>query len=67
MIPGMEAGRFDVIGSINDFKERQEAIDFIDYLKTCTAILVFADHPEEELTPEDLCGLTVGYGAGNVP
>ena len=44
MIPGIEAKRFEVIGSINDFKERQKTIDFIDYLKTGTAVLVAADH-----------------------
>lgn len=66
MIPGIEAGRFDVIGSINDFEERQGTIDFIDYLQTGTAILVSADSEYDELTPGDLCGLKVGYGRGNV-
>lgn len=66
MIPGVEAGRFEVIGSINDFKERQGTIDFIDYLQTGTAILVAADGEHDELEPEDLCGMKVGYGRGNI-
>jgi polar amino acid transport system substrate-binding protein len=66
MIPGIEANRFEVIGSINDFKERQETIDFIDYLKTGTAIIASADFEQDQLTPADLCGLRVGFGRGTV-
>jgi polar amino acid transport system substrate-binding protein len=66
MIPGIEAKRFEVIGSINDFKERQKTIDFIDYLKTGTAVLVAADYEQNALAPADLCGLRVGYGRGTV-
>jgi polar amino acid transport system substrate-binding protein len=66
MIPGIESNRFEVIGSINDFKERQATVDFIDYLKTGSAILVAADHESDEMAPQDLCGLRVGYGRGTV-
>jgi polar amino acid transport system substrate-binding protein len=66
MIPGIEGKRFEVIGSINDFKERQGSIDFIDYLKTGTAILASADFNKDNLTPADLCGLRVGFGRGTV-
>lgn len=66
MIPGLEAKRFDVIGSINDLEERRENIDFIDYLMTGTAVLTSADFELDELTPEDMCGLSIGYVRGNV-
>ncbi|MCQ9389880.1 ABC transporter substrate-binding protein [Brevibacterium sp. 50QC2O2] len=64
MVPGLESKRFDVIASIGDFKERQEKIDFIDYLMTGTSMLASADFPRDKMTPDDLCGLTVGYARG---
>ncbi|GAA3566192.1 ABC transporter substrate-binding protein [Amycolatopsis ultiminotia] len=66
LIPGLEAGRFDVILSINDLASRREKTDFIDYLQTGTAILGSAKLPQDKLTPETLCGLSVGYVRGNV-
>lgn len=65
MIPGLEADRFHVIGSLNDLKERQETIDFIDYLETGTAILTAADSDLDDITREDMCGMTIGYVRGN--
>lgn len=66
LIPGLEAGRFDIILSINDLAERRERTDFIDYLKTGTAILGPASSSRDKVTPSALCGLSVGYVRGNV-
>ncbi|WP_162929130.1 ABC transporter substrate-binding protein [Streptomyces sp. YIM 130001] len=66
LIPGLEARRFDVILTINDLADRREKTDFIDYLKTGTAILGAASLPQDEVTPKKLCGLSVGYVRGNV-
>ncbi|MBU6530340.1 ABC transporter substrate-binding protein [Streptomyces sp. NPDC057245] len=66
LIPGLEAGRFDIVLSINDLADRREKTDFIDYLQTGTAILGAASLPQDEVTPEKLCGLSVGYVRGNV-
>ncbi|MFD8340028.1 ABC transporter substrate-binding protein [Streptomyces solisilvae] len=66
LIPGLEARRFDVILSINDLADRREKTDFIDYLQTGTAILGATSLPQDKITPEKLCGLSVGYVRGNV-
>ncbi|MGW3974337.1 transporter substrate-binding domain-containing protein [Streptomyces ardesiacus] len=66
LIPGLEARRFDVILSINDLAGRREKTDFIDYLRTGTAILGAASLSQDKITPGELCGLSVGYVRGNV-
>jgi polar amino acid transport system substrate-binding protein len=62
MVPGLEAQRFDVIASI--FKERQAKIDFIDYLKTGTAIISSAGFEKDKIEPEELCGLRISFVRG---
>lgn len=64
MVPGLESKRYDVIGSIGDFVERQTHIDFIDYLQSGDALLASADFPKNKVTYLDLCGLRVGYTRG---
>ncbi|MCJ1702096.1 ABC transporter substrate-binding protein [Rathayibacter festucae] len=64
LVPGLEANRFDVIASVADFVERQGKIDFIDYLKNGTAILTATDFEQDEITRDDLCGMSVGYARG---
>ena len=64
LVPGLEAQRFDVIASIGDFKERQEKIDFIDYLKTGSALIVSADFEKDKVELSDLCGLKISYVRG---
>lgn len=66
LIPGLDSHRFDMILSINDFKDRQKTIDFIDYLETGTAIMGREDLEQDTLTPAELCGLSVGFVRGNV-
>lgn len=66
LVPGLEAERFDVILSINDFEERRDQIDFIDYLWAGTAITGAESLEQDEATPDTLCGLSVGYPRGNV-
>jgi ABC-type amino acid transport substrate-binding protein len=66
LIPGLESRRFDIILSINDFAERRESTDFIDYLLTGTAILGAASFERESVTPETLCGVSIGFVRGNV-
>jgi polar amino acid transport system substrate-binding protein len=64
LVPGLEAQRFDVIASIGDFKERQAKIDFIDYLKTGTAIISSAGFEKDKVEPEELCGLRISFVRG---
>lgn len=67
MIPGLEAGRFDVIGSIGDYEERQETIDFIDYVYAGTGIIAGSEYEMDEALPEELCGSSIGYITGTQP
>lgn len=64
LVPGLNAQRFEVVLSIGDFKERQAQIDFIDYIRQGTAILVPASSKSTALTPDQLCGLRVGHARG---
>ncbi|MCH1881932.1 ABC transporter substrate-binding protein [Agrococcus sp. ARC_14] len=64
MVPGLEAQRFDAIASVADFVERQTHIDFIDYLHNGTGIITSTTFEAEEITLEDLCGLSVGFARG---
>lgn len=64
MIPGLESDRFDVIGSIGDYVERQENIDFINYLYAGTGIIAGVDFEMDEALPEELCGASIGYVIG---
>src|SRR5262249_13953727 len=50
--------------SAGDFVERQTHVDFIDYLVAGTAILTKKNFKSDALTPQDLCGITVGYPRG---
>lgn len=65
MVPGLEAKRFDVVASIGDFVERQERIDFIDYMKAGTAIMANTAVEVDEVTLDELCGLSIGYTRGS--
>lgn len=64
LVPGLESQRFDVIASIGDFKERQEKIDFIDYLTTGSALIVATDFEGDEVAEEDLCGMSLSFVRG---
>lgn len=64
MVPGLEAKRYDAIASVADFVERQTRIDFIDYLKNGTAIIASKDFKQDQVTPNQLCGMSVGYARG---
>ncbi len=64
-VPGLESSRYDLVASIGDLVQRQTNIDFIDYLKVGTAILASKSFAQDQVTPDQLCGLSVGYGRGS--
>ncbi len=65
LIPGLTSKRHDIILSMGDFAERQEEVDFIDYMTQESAITVSPDAEElQDLTPGTLCGLRVGFTTG---
>lgn len=60
IIGGLEAGRFDLgLTSMIDKAERQEKVDFVDYLNSGVAFLVRKGNPEGLTEQLDLCGRTV--------
>lgn len=65
IIPALEAKRFDIIMSaMSDTPERQKEIDFIDYFKAGTSILVRKGNPDRITSLDDLCGKAVGIQKG---
>jgi polar amino acid transport system substrate-binding protein len=65
IIGGLEAGRYDLaLTGMLDKKVRQQKVDFVDYLKSGTAIMVAAGNPNNVATKDDLCGRTVAVEKG---
>ncbi|MGL4287366.1 MAG: ABC transporter substrate-binding protein [Phreatobacter sp.] len=57
LIPGIEAGRFDVAsGGISDTEEREEKLDFVNYMRSGGSILVRTDDAAAYRTIDDFCG-----------
>lgn len=50
---------------IYDTEERQKVVDFVDYAKDGTGILVGADSPHKNLSKAELCGLSLGTIPGS--
>ncbi|UPG74767.1 ABC transporter substrate-binding protein (plasmid) [Roseomonas gilardii subsp. gilardii] len=60
LIPGIEANRFDVAsGGISDTEEREEKLDFVNYMRSGGSILVRAADAERYRTIDDFCGRSV--------
>jgi polar amino acid transport system substrate-binding protein len=60
IIGGLEAGRYDLgLTSMIDKKERQESVDFVDYLNSGLAFMTLKGNPEDLTSEEDLCGRSV--------
>jgi polar amino acid transport system substrate-binding protein len=58
LIPGLQAGKWDVAwGSVDDTKERQAVITFVDYVKGFSQLFVLKDNPQKIKNLESLCGL----------
>ncbi|HVW31380.1 MAG TPA: ABC transporter substrate-binding protein [Acidimicrobiia bacterium] len=66
MIGALAASRFDVIMSaMNDTAERRaKGVDFIDYFKAGSSILVQKGNPKGIKSVDDLCGNTVSVQKG---
>ena len=67
-LPGLEAGRFDIIiDEIGDTVPREAIADFVDYSTDSTAIVVKKGNPENISGMADLCGKSVAYIPGTTP
>lgn len=65
LITSLQSGRVDVtIAAMNDTAERQQAIDFVDYLTSGITIMVQKDNPAEITGPDTLCGKKIAVVTG---
>jgi polar amino acid transport system substrate-binding protein len=66
IIGALRAGRFDIVMSaMNDTAERRDkGVDFIDYFRAGSSILVQKGNPKQVKGLDDLCGATVAVQKG---
>jgi polar amino acid transport system substrate-binding protein len=65
ILPGMQAGKFDIgASSFTDTKEREKTVDFVTYLLVGEAFLTNAHGGPKVNTLPDLCGHTVAVEKG---
>jgi polar amino acid transport system substrate-binding protein len=65
LMPALTAKRYDVIiSNIGDKPERRTHINFVDYGKTGTGLLVLAKNTGKYHAQSDLCGTTIGAQTG---
>lgn len=66
IVPGLASGRYDMaLTGMFDTKERQETVDFVDYLLAANNFLTRADYRDVE-SMDDLCGEVVGIPGGAI-
>jgi polar amino acid transport system substrate-binding protein len=67
LIPQLQSKRLDMVFSFATVTdERKEAVDFIEYSQSGTAMMVRKGNPERIKTLADLCGKSVGLQSGAV-
>ncbi|MDP5226264.1 MULTISPECIES: ABC transporter substrate-binding protein [Arthrobacter] len=67
IIPSLQSGKHDIIMSgMNDTAEREQALDFVDYLHAGFSILVKKGNPEKITGILDLCGKNVAVQKATV-
>lgn len=65
LIPGLEAGRFDMAsGGISDTEEREQIVDFVNYMVSGGSILLRAEDAGKYSTIMDFCGKSISTMLG---
>jgi polar amino acid transport system substrate-binding protein len=65
LITSLQSGRIDMtMAGMNDTKERQQQIDFVDYFSSGITIMVQKGNPEGITGPDALCGKNVAVVQG---
>mgnify|MGYP003584042219 FL=1 len=65
LISGVEADRFDVAsGGISDTEEREQKLDFVNYMQSGGSILLLAANNDKLATIDDFCGKGVATMLG---
>ncbi|MBO0145030.1 ABC transporter substrate-binding protein [Agrobacterium sp. Ap1] len=66
LIPGIEATRFDVAsGGISDTEEREQKLDFVNYMQSGGSAMVRAEDAQAYTTIADFCGKSVATLLGS--
>ncbi|HEY0187327.1 MAG TPA: ABC transporter substrate-binding protein [Cellulomonas sp.] len=66
IIPGLASGRYDIaLTGMFDTQEREETVDFVDYLAAQNNFLTRSDYRDIE-SMDDLCGEVVGIPSGAI-
>ena len=66
IVPGIEAGRFDIgLSAMGDFLPREKVVDEVDYSYEATGIIVLAGNPHNIQKLSDACGLTAAGVQGS--
>ncbi|BFV60730.1 hypothetical protein KCMC57_up58340 [Kitasatospora sp. CMC57] len=65
LLPAVQAGNFDaVMSAMTDKKERQQAVDLVDYINAGPGWLVEKGNPENIKVLTDVCGKSVSVQTG---
>jgi polar amino acid transport system substrate-binding protein len=68
IIPGIQAGRFDMgMSAFGDFAEREKIVDIVNYMLEGTSIIVLDGNPKNVHKISDACGLNAGAVQGSIP
>jgi polar amino acid transport system substrate-binding protein len=68
IIPGIQAGRFDMgMSAFGDFAEREKIVDIVNYMLEGTSIIVLEGNPKGVHKMKDTCGLKAGAVQGSIP
>jgi polar amino acid transport system substrate-binding protein len=68
IVPGIQAGRFDVgLSAMGDFVEREKIVDEVDYSYEATGIIVPEGNPHKIAKLGDACGLRAAGVQGSIP
>lgn len=66
LIPGLDANRFDIAsGGISDTEEREQKVDFVNYMFSGGSILTLARHKTSFATIDDFCGKGIATMLGS--
>ena len=66
-IPGLQAKRYDFSVSVMlDTKEREQVVDFVDYIKDGSGFLVRSSDSRDNLRLGDMCGMKAAAISGSV-
>jgi polar amino acid transport system substrate-binding protein len=66
LIPALTSGRYDVVAAdVADYTDREKLVTFVNYFRSGAEVVVPADKKSQYTSLTDLCGKTLGAGAGS--